>query len=149
MTAFRRSHEHLHPIERFTRVDADMLNYEVKIEDPTTWTRGWTVSVDLAKQSDKANLIFETSCHEGNYALTGIVASTRATEKAFAEGRGPDPHKLRINRVGSVDPETGKLTGLDGSKANDRCDALRASDNGGLRSPKRSAPTVLWDKEGS
>ena len=38
-TVFRGSGEHLHLVERFTRVDADTLEYRFTAEDPTTWTR--------------------------------------------------------------------------------------------------------------
>ena len=88
---FRGSRENLHLVERFTRVDTNMLEIQTTIDDPTTWTRPWTVTLDLTKSEDKYNRIFERDCQEGNYGLTGILANTRAAEKAFAEGRGPDP----------------------------------------------------------
>jgi hypothetical protein len=91
------SRETLHLIERFTRVDADTLHYEVTMDDATTWTRPWTVLIEMNKHSDKENRIFESTCHEGNYGLTGILASTRAAERAFAEGRGPDPRTLGLH----------------------------------------------------
>jgi hypothetical protein len=90
-TNFRGSRETLHLIERFTRVDASAMSYELTVDDPTTWTRPWTLMVSFIRQSDRANKIFESTCHEGNYGLTGILANTRAAEKTFAEGRGPDP----------------------------------------------------------
>jgi hypothetical protein len=90
-TNFRGSRETLHLMERFTRLDEKTLAYEVTIDDPTTWTRPWTIGVSFIKQSDRENKIFESTCHEGNYGLTGILTNTRAAEKAFAEGRGPDP----------------------------------------------------------
>jgi hypothetical protein len=34
-------------IERFTRVEADVLQYEVTIEDPKTYTRPWKLSIPL------------------------------------------------------------------------------------------------------
>jgi hypothetical protein len=36
-------------------------------------------------------MVYEGGCHEGNYGLLGMLANTRAAEKAFAEGKGPDP----------------------------------------------------------
>ena len=36
--------DHLHLIERFTRPSAEVLNYEVTVDDPTTWAQPWTVS---------------------------------------------------------------------------------------------------------
>jgi hypothetical protein len=91
-TEFRGSRENLHLVERWTRVDADTLEYVVTIEDPTTWTRPWTVKQEMRRQNDEANRIYyEPRCHEGNYGLAGMHVNTRAEERAFAEGRGPDP----------------------------------------------------------
>jgi len=41
------------------------ITYRVAIEDPTTWTRPWTLEVPLERQPDKANQICESNCHEG------------------------------------------------------------------------------------
>ena len=89
---FRGSHENLHLIERWTRLDANTLEYTVRIEDPTLWTKPWTVKVELNRQNEQANRIYyEPRCHEGNYGLGGMLANTRAAEHKFAEGRGPNP----------------------------------------------------------
>ena len=100
-TNFRGSRENLHLVERFRRLDADTLEYKVNIEDPTTWTRPWTVVQELTKQSDKDNMVFEGGCHEGNYGLLGMLANTRAAEKLFKEGKGPNPD-LQDNATGGV-----------------------------------------------
>ena len=89
---FQGARAHLHLVEHWTRLDADTLEYIVTIEDPTTWTRPWTVKQELKKQSDTANRIYyEPRCHEGNYGLPALLAGARAAERAFAEGDGPDP----------------------------------------------------------
>ena len=94
--------ENLHLTERFTRVDADTLEYVVTKEDPSTWTRPWTVKVEWTKQDDKLNRVYyEPRCHEGNYGLIGQLVNTRAIEKAFAEGRGPDPATICIGSCGN------------------------------------------------
>jgi hypothetical protein len=86
------SRERLHLVERFTRLNADTLQYEVTIDDPTTWTRSWTVKQELRLQNAKANRFYaEPRCHEGNYGLAGMFVNSRAEERAFAAGRGPDP----------------------------------------------------------
>jgi hypothetical protein len=90
-TEFRGSRESLHLIERYRRTDANTLEYQVTTDDPATWTKPWTAIVDLAMQDERANQIYQQTCHEGNYGLTGMLANTRAAETAFAEGRGPDP----------------------------------------------------------
>lgn len=95
-TDYQGSRENLHLVERFTRADNDTLNYEVRIEDPTTWTRSWTVAVPWRKEDDQQNRVFESTCHEGNYGLIGMLTNTRAAENAFKEGKGPDPAKQDI-----------------------------------------------------
>jgi len=90
-TEFRGSRENLHLIERYTRTGANVLTYKVTVQDPTTWTKPWTAIADLAMQDEKANEVYQQTCHEGNYGLTGMLANTRAAELAYAEGRGPDP----------------------------------------------------------
>jgi hypothetical protein len=89
---FQGAHENLHLVERWTRTDAETLQYTVTIEDATVWTRPWTVTLDLKKQDDKANRIYaEPRCHEGNYGLATMLAGAREDERVFVAGRGPDP----------------------------------------------------------
>jgi hypothetical protein len=84
--------ENLHLVERWTRVDAKTLEYSVTIEDPTTWTRSWTIKQEMNKQDEQANRIYyEPRCHEGNYGLPALLSGMRADEAAFAKGKGPDP----------------------------------------------------------
>ena len=91
-TDFQGSRENLHLRERWTRTGPDTLEYEVTIEDPTVWTRPWTVREEFARQSEAANRLYtEPRCVEGNYGLPGIIHGRRNEERAFAEGRGPDP----------------------------------------------------------
>jgi hypothetical protein len=91
-TDFQGSRENLHLAERWRRLDTETLEYIVTIEDATTWTRSWTVKQELAKQSDRHNRIYhEPRCHEGNFGMVGLLAGARAEEKAFAQGRGPNP----------------------------------------------------------
>ena len=91
-TDFQGSRENLHLIERWTRTGPTSLEYAVTIEDPTVWTRSWTVKQEFTKQSDPENRIYyEPRCVEGNYALPGWLLGHRLEERAFAEGRGPNP----------------------------------------------------------
>src|SRR5499427_9024642 len=91
-TDYQGSRENLHLVERWTRTGPTSLEYVVTIEDPTVWTRPWTVTQVFAKQSDLENRIYyEPRCNEGNYALPGLLRGARMEELAFAEGRGPDP----------------------------------------------------------
>ena len=86
------STENLHLVERWTRTGPDTIEYVVTISDPTAWTGPWTVKQEFSKQSDQANRIYkEPRCADGEYARFGMLQGARMLEKAFAEGRGPDP----------------------------------------------------------
>ena len=90
-TDFRGARENLHLVTRFRRVDANTLSVAFTAEDPTTWARPWTAVQELQKNNDRTTNVLEGGCHEGNYGLLGMMLNTRAAEKAFAEGKGPDP----------------------------------------------------------
>jgi hypothetical protein len=86
------SRENLHLIERWTRTGPNTLSYEVTIEDPTVWTKSWTVKQEFGKQSDQENRLYtEPRCIEGNQGLPGLLHGRRFEDIAFAQGRGPDP----------------------------------------------------------
>jgi hypothetical protein len=70
-----------HLVERFTRVDPKTVRYEFTVTDPTTYTRPWTAVMPLQAIDE---ILYEYACHEGNYALRGILAGARAQEKAEA-----------------------------------------------------------------
>ena len=101
-TEFQGSRENLHLVERFKRVSADRLEYTVTADDPTTWTRPWTFMVPWKKQSDKANQVYESTCHEGNYGMVGMLANTRAAERLFKQGKGKDPRTMDIATGGDT-----------------------------------------------
>jgi hypothetical protein len=91
-TDFQGSRENLHLTERWTRLGPNTVEYVVTIDDPTVWTRPWTVKQEFSRQSEADNRIYyEPRCIEGNYGLPGILHGRRSEERAFAEGRGPDP----------------------------------------------------------
>jgi hypothetical protein len=86
------SRENLHLVERWTRTGPNTLSYEVTVEDPTVWTKSWTVKQEFGKQSDQENRLYtEPRCIEGNQGLPGLLHGRRVEELAFAQGRGPDP----------------------------------------------------------
>jgi hypothetical protein len=86
------SRENLHLVERWTRTGPMTLAYEVTIEDPTVWTRPWTVKQEFSRQSDEENRLYtEPRCIEGNQGLPGLLHGRRVEDLAFAQGRGPDP----------------------------------------------------------
>jgi hypothetical protein len=84
--------ENLHLVERWTRTGPATLRYAVTIEDPTVWTRPWTVVQEFTKQSEQANRVYyEPRCVEGNYAFPAMMLAARLEDIAFADGRGPSP----------------------------------------------------------
>ncbi len=58
----------LHVVERFTLVNADRIDYQATIEDPTLYTRPWTLAVPIVRIKEKGYQIMEYACHEGNRA---------------------------------------------------------------------------------
>jgi hypothetical protein len=68
-------------IERFTRLDADTMDYQVTVDDLATFTAPWTASIPMTQIEGP---LFEYACHEGNYALPNILAGHRR-EEAQAE----------------------------------------------------------------
>ena len=100
-TDFQGSRENLHLVERWRRTGPKTLDYEVTIEDPTVWARPWTVKQEFAKESEEENRIYyEPRCIEGNLGLPGLLHGRRVEERAYAEGRGPDPRT--VDNVGGV-----------------------------------------------
>jgi len=73
------SSEKLHVTERFSRMNAETLKYEITIDDPGTWSRPWSLMIPLQRSSDP---VYEYACHEGNEGLAGILAGARAEEAA-------------------------------------------------------------------
>jgi len=86
------SRENLHLVERWTRAGPNSLEYSVTIEDPTVWTRPWTVKQQFTKQSEQENRVYyEPRCVEGNYAFPAMMKAARTEDLAFAQGKGPNP----------------------------------------------------------
>ena len=81
-TSFRGSSAGLHLVERFTRLDANTMNYEFTVSDPATWARPWTVAMPMPRVQ---GVMYEYACHEGNYGLTGQLAGARADERNAAD----------------------------------------------------------------
>ena len=81
-TTYRGSQENLKLTERFRRVDADTLLYQVAIEDPTTFTRPWTIELPATRADGE---VYEYACHEGNYGMANLLSASRAAEKEAAD----------------------------------------------------------------
>ena len=70
-------------VERFTRVNDSLIDYHFTIEDPTVYAQPWTAVRPMPKLP--GYMVYEYACHEGNYAMTNILAGERAAEKAAEE----------------------------------------------------------------
>ena len=81
LNGFQGSTPNVKLTERYTRVSPDFINWELTVEDPATWTKPYTFMIRLKKTD---GLIYEYACHEGNYAMEGILAGARREE---AKGR--------------------------------------------------------------
>jgi hypothetical protein len=78
-TRFRGATENMKLTEKFTRVDAETILYEFTVEDPETFTRPWTGQIPMRRAKGP---IYEYACHEGNYAMSGILGGAREAEKS-------------------------------------------------------------------
>jgi hypothetical protein len=74
---FRGSSENLHVIERFRRVDANTVLYRATIDDPSTFSKQWTLEYPFVAT---AGPVYEYACHEGNYAMPDILGGARKME---------------------------------------------------------------------
>jgi hypothetical protein len=76
--SFHGSDSQMKLIEKFTRTGPDTIMYEFTVQDPTAFTRDWTGQVPMSRTQGP---IIEYACHEGNYAMSGMLAGARAEEK--------------------------------------------------------------------
>jgi hypothetical protein len=80
-TQFRGSTENLHIVERLSYSDQDTVLYQFTVEDPQTWDQSWGGEYPWPRTTDN---IYEYACHEGNYALEGILKGERLLEAEAA-----------------------------------------------------------------
>jgi hypothetical protein len=81
VNGFQGSTPNVRVTERYTRASEDFINWELTVNDPETWTQPWTFMIRLKKIDGQ---LYEYACHEGNYAMPGILAGARREEKAAA-----------------------------------------------------------------
>ena len=75
-------------IERFTRIGAEELLYEYKIDDPKSFTKPWSAAIPM-KKTDQP--MFEYACHEGNYSMVTMLEGARATDKTADKAAKGEP----------------------------------------------------------
>jgi hypothetical protein len=81
VNVYRGGSDTLKVIERFTRTGPDTIVYKFTIDDPATFTAPFTGELPFTRIDEQ---VFEYACHEGNYAMEGILQGERKRE---AEGR--------------------------------------------------------------
>jgi hypothetical protein len=81
-TEARGTRESLHLIERYTMTGPGQLEYQMTIDDPTTFTKSWTISVPW--RPEESGQLLEYACHEGNYAVPNMLKGVRAAERKAA-----------------------------------------------------------------
>jgi hypothetical protein len=77
--------EDLKLTERFTRIDPEMIDYVVTVDDPRTFERPWTFRVTLTTQPDYE--VLEYSCHEGNFFVANALRAEKNYQRRVAEAR--------------------------------------------------------------
>ena len=84
LAGMRGGSEQMHVVERFSRLDDGNLLYTFTVEDPTVWTAPWTGEY-VWRTSDEQ--VYEYACHEGNYAMEGILRGARLLEAEAQAGK--------------------------------------------------------------
>ena len=89
--------------ERITRIDPEMVNYEVRIDDPKTYAAPWTLRMTLTSQPGYE--MYEYACHEGNRSVPNTLSAERAYEKEAAENakKGLPPPERVFEKVNGDD----------------------------------------------
>ena len=79
--AFQGAWEDLKVTERFTRRGPGRLHYAFTVEAPSVWDKPWGGEYEFAPTNGQ---VYEYACHEGNYALEGILAGAREEARQAA-----------------------------------------------------------------
>jgi hypothetical protein len=74
--------EKLKVVERFTRVNADEIDYQFTVSDPDMYTKPWTASAPMTRLDSP---IFEYACHEGNHSIENMLRGARTAEREAGE----------------------------------------------------------------
>jgi hypothetical protein len=71
-------------VERFTLVAPDELLYQFTVVDPDVYARPWMAEYSMTRSSQP---MFETACHEGNYAMTNLLVGARVADARAAKAK--------------------------------------------------------------
>jgi len=89
--------EDLKLVERFTRIDPEMIDYVVTVHDPRTFEQPWTFRLTLTTQPDYE--VLEYSCHEGNFFVANALRAEKEYQRRVAEARAkgePTPERPTV-----------------------------------------------------
>ena len=81
-TAMRSATRDLHVVERFSYDSDGQLVYGFTVEDPNVWKEPWSGEYAWPRTEER---LYEYACHEGNYALGGVLRGARLLEKEAME----------------------------------------------------------------
>ncbi len=90
----------LRTTERIRRIDPEMIEYRITVDDPATYTAPFTVRTIWTVQPGYE--VYEYSCHEGNFAVGGGLAGERAYEREVEEARAkglPIPRRATMAEI--------------------------------------------------
>ena len=89
--------------ERITRIDPQMIDYQLRVDDPGTYAAPWTLRMTLTSQPGYA--MYEYACHEGNRSVPNTLSAERAYEKEAAENarKGLPPPERVFEKVNGDD----------------------------------------------
>ena len=93
--------EDLKLTEKFTRIDPDMIDYVVTVNDPRTYTAPWTFRMTLTTQPGYE--VLEYSCHEGNTFIRTALRAEQQYQQKVADARAkgePIPERPRPRNTG-------------------------------------------------
>ena len=89
--------------ERFTRIDPQMIEFEIRVEDPKTYVAPWTLRMTLTSQPGYE--IYEYGCHEGNRSVANSLSGEREYDRQAAENarKGLPPPERVFEKVNGED----------------------------------------------
>lgn len=85
--AYRGAGDNMTMTERYRLVDANTLEYQFTVDDPTIWKAPWTGMFHFKRHEDQYELV-EYACHEGNYGMTNILSAARTKDRELNEPSG-------------------------------------------------------------
>src|SRR5690606_41330556 len=98
------------PYTTLFRSDPDMVEYVITVDDPLTFTAPFTLRAMWTTQPNY--VVYEYSCHEGNFAVGGGLAGERQYERdvadAIAKGL-PIPRRATMIEIYSAPSEDAEV----------------------------------------